>query len=120
MVTKYTDYAGRPRNLKIETVTIVEGSAESSTLDSEFFAIYGLLVPVLDSCNMTLKVSETPGGAYKTVKAQDGTNEQVALGTGDCAVSSEALTVAAGYRYIRVALSVVQSAERVFTWILKS
>ena len=115
-----TKLAGAGRLHGYTTCAIAQEGSTSSVADVEGYAICGLLIPTLDSANLTFTVCNTSDGTFQTVKDKDASAHQVAAATGNFALSSDDLTPLAGYRYIKIVADASQdSAERTFTFVLK-
>jgi len=110
--------------------TIAKDGTISTVVDLEDLSILGLLVPALDSANLTFTASDTSDGTFVTVKTVylDSTDSFAATladftipaATGGIAIDSSVLDALKGYRYIKVVASAGQTtAARTFTWILK-
>ena len=79
-----------------------------------------LLIPTIDSANLTFTVSNLVAGTYYTVKDMDGATFTITAGTGLFAVGSDDLSPLFGYRFIKVVSSATQSTGAVtFTFTVK-
>jgi len=103
----------------VVTCVIASGDTESAVADIGNKTICGLLIPTLDSGNLTFQVSEKADGTFRTVKDKTAAAHTVAAGTGDLALASDDLTELAGYRFIKIISAATQTAARTFIWVLK-
>lgn len=100
---------------------VPSGGTKSPAVDISEYAIIGLLIPEIDSANITFEVTEDEiGGTYYTLKEKDGTTYTVTAGAGNFAVASDELAVLAAYSYVKIVLSAEQSQARTFKWLSKS
>jgi len=97
---------------------ILSGETESGATDVSYLAIYGLIVPAIDNSTLTFKVSSSTGN-YVVLKDKTGAAISFTVGTGGIALSSDGLSPLAAYRKIKIVLSVNQTADRTFIWVLK-
>jgi len=100
-------------------VDISEDDDLSTEVDLGGYALMGLIIPTIDSANLTFEVSDATGGTFSTLKDKGGTAVTVTAGTGGFAVSADDLAPLAAYRYVKVATSATQTADRTFKFILK-
>lgn len=116
-----TKFAGKGRSHGYTTCTTVSGATESSIADLEGYANYGLMIPTIDSSDLTFKASNINGGTYYTVTDKDASTAfTVSSGSGGLAIESDDLKALAGYRYVKVVCSATQTAVRTFTWTVKA
>lgn len=118
MITKLS---GSGRENGYVTCVIAKDETDSAVVDIQGFTVMGLLIPTLDSANLTFKVSNLSDGTFYTVKDKGGASSlTIAAGTGAFAVESTDLDDLRGYRYIQIIASAGQTtAARTFTWVLK-
>lgn len=115
-----TKQAGQGREHGYTTCTIADEGKTSDAADIEGYGITGLLLPTLDSTNLTFTVSNLLAGTYYTVKDMDGSTFTITAGTGAFAVGADDLSPLFGYRFIKVVSSATQSTAAVtFTFTLK-
>lgn len=115
----YEPLAGKGRSHGYNTCATVSGATESSVVDLHGFVNYGLMIPTIDTGDLTFKASNIEAGTYYTVTDKGGSTAfTVAAGTGGMAIESDDLKALAGYRYIKV-VSASQTAERTFIWTVK-
>jgi len=115
-----TKLAGQGRQHGYTTCVIADEGTTSATADIEGYSITGLLIPTIDSANLTFTVSNLVAGTYYTVKDMDGSTFTITAGTGAFAVGSDDLSPLFGYRFIKVVSSATQSAAAVtFTFTVK-
>jgi len=107
------------REHQVKSVTIASGETESAVVDLAYNSIHGLIIPTLDSANLTFKVAENSGGTFVTLKSRAASNISITAGTGGFAVSSEDLAALAGYRYVKIVASAAQTADRTFYYWMK-
>lgn len=100
---------------------VAEGEEESESSEIATYGIIGLIVPSLESTDITFKVNTESGvGDYALLKDIDGSAITISATTGGFALSSDELTHLAAYRWIKIVLSAAQSQRRVFKWVCKS
>lgn len=115
-----TKLAGQGRQHGYTTCTIADEGTASGVADIEGYGITGLLIPTIDSANLTFQVSNLTGGTYYTVKDLNANSFTIAAGTGAFAVGADDLSPLFGYRFIKVVSSATQSTAAVtFTFTLK-
>ena len=118
-VTKQGGVGGREHGYV--TGAIAEDGTTSAVIDIEGYAVTGLLIPTIDSANLTFTVSNLTGGTYYTVKDMDGSTFTITASTGAFAVGSDDLSPLFGYRFIKVVASAAQTTAAVtFTFTLKA
>lgn len=124
--TIVTTLDGRGRENGYVSVIIAktaEGEAGlvSGIADLGGFAVLGLLIPTLDSANLTFQVSNLSTGTFYTVKDKGGaTALTITAGTGDWAVESGDLDDLKGYRFVKIVASAAQvTAARTLIWVCK-
>jgi len=100
-------------------ITVSTDDDLSSYVTIRGHAIVGLIIPTIDAANLTFYVANTSGGTYYQVKDKDGSAITITASTGGFAVSTDDLTPLAAYRFIKIATSVAQTADRTFTFLLK-
>ena len=106
-------------------VVIEDNGQESTIADLAGFAVLGLLVPALISCELTFYVRHISTGTFQLLKRNvlsDDSMESVKLevGTGNQAISSVSLECLKGYRFVKIKASAGQTSGPVtFTWIVK-
>jgi len=104
---------------KVIEAVIASGGTESAEVDLENFSIMGLLIPTLDSGNLTFKVSDKPGGTFQTLTTAVPAAIAVVAGTGNFALGADDLTDLAPYRFVKIVSAATQTAARTLKWILK-
>ncbi len=115
-----TKLAGQGRQMGYTTCTIADEGKTSDAADIEGYGITGLLLPTLDSTNLTFTVSNLLAGTYYTVKDLNGNSFTITAGTGEFAVGADDLSPLFGYRFIKIVSSATQSTAAVtFTFTLK-
>jgi len=107
--------------MDIKKCTILISGTDSSVVDLEDFTILGLIIPTLDSTDLTFKVCNTAGGTFIGLKVLAGTSAlTITATTGNFAVVSNDLEGLSGYRYVQIIASAAQNGgARTFFWILK-
>jgi hypothetical protein len=94
-----------------QTATISSGSTTSEEIDlGDWFPYLWIEIPTITSADLTILVSRTTGGTFKTL---GGSNNIAAVGTGNYTTIFK-LGLA---RYIKIESSVNQEADRSFTVI---
>lgn len=118
MVTKLS---GSGRENGYVTCVIAKDGTDSAVVDIQGFAVVGLLIPTIDTANLTFKVSNLSDGDFYTVKDKGGASSlTIATGTGAFAVESTDLDDLRGYRYIQIIASAGQTtADVTFVFVLK-
>uniref|UniRef100_A0A6M3JQW3 Uncharacterized protein n=1 Tax=viral metagenome TaxID=1070528 RepID=A0A6M3JQW3_9ZZZZ len=115
-----TKLAGQGRQNGYNTCVIADEGTTSAAVDTEGYGITGLLIPTIDTANLTFTVSNLSDGTFYTVKDMDGSTFTITAGTGAFAVGSDDLSPLFGYRFIKVVSSATQSTAAVtFTFTLK-
>lgn len=102
----------------VEAITAT-GDTESAMADLGNRAIVGLVLPTLDTGNITFKVAAQPADTFVLLKAKDATTHSITATTGAFAVSCDDLTEIAGYRYVKVVSAATQTAPRTFKFVMK-
>jgi len=103
------------------TAVIAKDGTTSAEADLEGMTVMGLLIPTIDSANLTFTVCNTTGGTFQTLKAMDGTAHTITATTGNFALACDDLSDLAAYRYVKIVASAAQTtAARTFTWVLKA
>lgn len=102
-------------------VIIADNGTDSEIADLGGCAILGLLIPTLDTANLTFKVSNLSDGNWYTVKDKGGANTlTIAAGTGAFAVESGDLDDLKGYRFVKIIADASQTnGPRTLIWIVK-
>ena len=111
--------SGRRVDDQVATITFEDDDDLSDAISVRGHAITGLIIPTIDSANLTFQVCDTRTGTYSTLKDKDGSTITITAGTGGFAVSTDDLTPLAAYRFIKIATSAAQTADREFLFILK-
>ncbi len=115
-----TNLKGQGRQHGYTTCVIADEGTTSAAADIEGYGITGLLIPTIDSANLTFQVSNLVGGTYYTVKDMDGATFTITSGTGAFAVGADDLSPLFGYRFIKVVSSAAQTTAAVtFIFTLK-
>lgn len=104
---------------KVVEAVIASGDTESAIADLANYAIAGLLIPTVDSGNLTFKVCDTPGGTFQLLESASAAAIAVTAGTGNFALGADDLTDLAPYRFVKIVSAVTQTAARTFKWVLK-
>jgi len=91
----------------------------SAAVDIGSFMVVGLLIPTIDSGNVTFLVCDTLAGTYQDLKKSDASAVSITAGTGNFAVSADDLTPLAAFRFIKVKTAVAQTEDRTFKFIVK-
>ncbi len=100
--------------------TIAQSGTLSSAVDLQGFGLVGLIIPTIDSGNVTFQVSDD-NVTFVDLKDKAGTAIQVTATTGGFAVSADDLTPLSAYCYIKVKTSVAQAGgARTFKFVVKS
>ncbi len=97
---------------------VASGGTESSQVDIGNKLLVGLVIPTIDTGNITFKVAAHPTDTPVTLKNAAGSAIAVTAGTGGFAVDADSLTELSCYRWITIVCA-VQSAARTFKWVLK-
>lgn len=90
------------------TATIASGQTVSGAVSLKGVAV-GLLIPTLDSANLTFQASDALAGTYRTVKDASGAALTITAGTGDLAVGAVVLEPLTAFAFIKVVASAAQS-----------
>jgi len=115
-----TRLSGAGRQHGYVTAEIADEGTTSAAADLEGYGITGLLIPTIDSANLTFTVSNLLAGTYYTVKDMDGSTFTITAGTGNLAVGADDLSPLLGYRFIKIVSSATQSTAAVtFTFTVK-
>lgn len=101
------------------TITIATDNDLSSEADFGGSAVVGLIVPTLDTSTLTFRVAAASGGAAFPLVNELGGTISIAAGVGSAAISGTPLLPLSPYRFVSIATSGTQSANRTFTWVLK-
>jgi hypothetical protein len=110
------DENGTPRiiggvQLENRTATIVKDGTISDAINLSDYVAIGMMLPTLNSGDITFTVCDTEGGSYVALKDKDGAAITIAAGTGGFAVSSEDLAPLAGYRYFKIVCATAQTTS---------
>ena len=102
-------------------ITIATDPVKTPEIDlGRDYEFLDILIPTIDSANLTFTVSNLTGGTYYTVKDMDGVTLTITAGTGLFAVGADDLSPLAGYRFIKIVSSATQSSGAVtFTFTVK-
>ena len=93
---------------------------ESDAVDLRGYGLLGLIVPdVEQASNLQFTVSDTEAGTYLPLSNADGTAYTITLPGAVAAISTMDLTPLAAYRWVKVFMTVKQTANREFLWMLK-
>jgi hypothetical protein len=114
-----TYFQGRKKKILTATIDVSVDNDLSEAINIQGHAITGLLVPALDSCNLTFMVSDEEAGTYLLLKDKDGNAITLTVTTGQMAISTDDLTPLASYSFIKVKTSVGQSTDRDFVFVIK-
>jgi len=115
-----TRLGGAGRQHGYTTCVIAQNGQTSAAADLEGYAVSGLLIPTIDSGNLTFTVSNLVAGTYYTVKDMDGSTFTITAGAGAFAVGSDDLSPLFGYRFIKVVAATAQTTAAVtFTFTVK-
>jgi len=114
-----TKLAGQGRQHGYTTCITAKNGSTSAVADIEGYAITGLLIPTIDTGNITFTVSNLVGGTYYTLKDMDGATFTITAGTGAFAVGSDDLSPLFGYRFIKVVSAAQTTAAVTFTFTVK-
>jgi len=97
-----------------------EDTTHSAIVDFRDAAVVGLILPALDSGNITFEVAhEDDPTKMVPLKKIDGTAVTVTAGTGGFAVSASELDHLAGYQFARIVCA-AQSVDREFIFLIKT
>lgn len=95
----------------IEKNAIIEnGATESNAINIEYFTFISLILPVLNSGDITFKVAGKSNGTYVTLHKIDGTIVTVNAGTGNKAIAY--IEELAGYKWIKIVSATTQTEVR--------
>lgn len=100
-------------------IDISDSVTVSDIVDLGNRAIMGLLIPTLDSGDLTFQVAESATGTFRTLKNKSGTVHTITAGTGDLAIDSDDLKALAGYRFVKIVSATTQTSDRTFHFLLK-
>jgi len=102
-------------------VIIADKGTDSEIADLAGFAVVGLLIPTLDTTDLTFKVSNLSTEDWYVVKDKAGINEfKITATIGGFAIQSKDMDELKGYRFIQIIASANQNGgARTFTWIVK-
>jgi hypothetical protein len=108
------------RKGKVVEATIAKDASLSGAADLKGHGLIGLIIPTIDSANISFQVSDSLGGAYVDLKDKAGDAITVTAGTGGFAVSADDLGPLAAYRFVKVKASAAQTPAAVtLKFILK-
>lgn len=102
----------------IEVITAT-GDTTSAMADLGNRAIVGLVLPALDTGNITFLVAAQPTDTFVALKDKAAATHTITATTGAFAVSCDDLTEIAGYRYVKVVSAATQTAPRTFKFVMK-
>lgn len=97
-----------------------EDATHSEMVDLEGEAIAGLIIPTIDTGNITFEVTHDKDVAPVALKTLDGNDVAITAGGGGFAVSASELDHLAGFRFVRIVTAGTQTADRKFQWVLKT
>jgi len=109
----------RQPTVKTAVITFATDDDLSAEVDLAGYGLIGLIIPTIDSGNVTFEVSATTGGTFVTLKDAVSATLTITAVTGNFAVSADELAALSAYRYVKVKTSVAQTANRTFTFVLK-
>lgn len=116
-----TKLVGNGRSNGYTTGVITISGTESAVVDLQGFCNYGLMIPAIDSADLTFKASNLSDGTFYAVKDKTGSALTISSGTGSFAVESDDLTGLKGYRYVKIVSSTAQNSAAVtFTFTMKA
>ena len=98
---------------------IASGQTKSRVVTVCGYTVMGIILPSLNSCNISFEVGHTPEGQFVSLIDNDGALDPVPAGEGGCAISSELIAPLAGYPYFKIVSSVQQTADRNIKIMLK-
>lgn len=107
----------RKYNYRVSKIDISEDTKVGSAIDKQQFAVVGIILPTLDSGDVTFQVSHD-GVTFSALKKIDGTDVSITAGTGGFAVSSDDLAHLAAYGFVKPVTAVVQTADREIIFVL--
>jgi len=97
---------------------IASGGTESSVFKIGDYNIVSIILPALDSCNITFKVLDTKAGTYIVLKDKAAATVTIAATTGGFAVGN--ISEVSGFQYIKIVADAAQNGgARTFKVILK-
>ena len=100
--------------------TIAKDGTSTDAMDLEGYSVTGLMLPTLDTTNITFTASNLVAGTYYTVKDMDGSTFTITATTGAMAVGSDDLSPLFGYRFVKVVASAAQTtAARTIIFTVK-
>lgn len=117
-VTKLAGH-GREHGTANAVITIATSTTISAETDLEGYAVSGLIIPTIDSANVTFSVSNASGGTFYTLKDEDGNTITITATTGNFAVAADFLSCLDAYRYVKVITSQAQGSNRTFIFCVK-
>jgi len=87
-------------------VTIAKGALESSAVDiGREYDYLAVIIPLMDKCKLSLKVSDRLAGTYYPLGEGQSTDEEI--------FGRAAIWVLGGWRFLKVVASAKQKAARV-------
>ena len=106
--------------MDVKSCQISISGQTSGAVDLEDCEILGLILPTLDSTNLTFTVSSTLTGDYVALKSKGASALSITATTGAFAVTSDDLIGLKGYRFVKIVASAAQNSAAVtFTFLLK-
>ena len=105
---------------KVVEAIVNSGDTVSSVADLNGFSVAGLVIPTIDTGDVTFRVCDTEDGTFLALKDKGGVDIAISAGTGNFAVSDSAiLNALSPWRYVRIKAA-AQSAERKFKFVVKA
>ena len=106
---------------KVVEAIVSSGDTVSSAADLNGFTVAGLIIPEIDSGDISFQACDTEDGIFVSLVDTSGTPVAIAAGAGNIAVSDATLINAlAPWRFIRVVVAAPQAAPRVFKFMVKA
>lgn len=97
-----------------------EDATHSEMVDLGSEVIAGLIIPTIDTGNITFEVIHDKDVTPVTLKRIDGTDVAITAGVGGFAVSASGLDHLAAFRFVRIVTAGTQTADRRFQWVIKT
>lgn len=112
-----------PLTKQVEVIDALIDQSDDDDLSAEAdlgeYTVVGFMIPPINSANVSFLVCHESGGTFWALKGADGVADVITATTGSFYVNSSDLELLKGYRFVKVATSASQSADRTFKFIVK-